>query len=123
MQRDDVDLAQPARTRSVTTLVAPIGLVAALVANTAYVATKLGVREEKLDTVVASVGEIKAEMYRHTDAEKDREVVNLKIDNLTRRVEVLEAARARQVQIVQARQEKQEDDLLSRAWRSISGGK
>lgn len=120
MKRDDIELARPAA-RSVTTLVAPLGLVAALVANTAYVATRLGVREEKLDQVVASVGEIKAEMYRRTDAEKDREVINVQIADLTRRVEVLEAARQRQVQVVQARQDKQEDDLLSRAGRWLSG--
>ena len=104
-----------------TTLVAPLSLVAVLIANTAYVATKLGVREEKLDQVVTTIGEIKAEMYRRTDAEKDREVVNIRIDDLTRRVEVLEAARQRQVQVVQTRQEKQEDDLFSRAGRWLSG--
>ncbi len=101
----------------------PLGMVAVVVANTAYLGVRLGSREEKLDTVATSVGKIEAEMYRRTDAEKDRQVIDLKIDNLDRRVSILESARQHQVSVVQARQEKQEDDILSRAWHSIAGGK
>jgi hypothetical protein len=103
----------------------PIGLAAVVIAQAVYVSVHvsdwMGRRDEKLDEVVGTVTEIKAEMYRRSDAEKDREVLNLKVDNLTRRVEVLEAARQHQVALAQQRQEKQEDDLLTRAGRWISG--
>jgi len=102
-------------------MVVPIGLVAIVVANTLYVGLSQGRKDEKLDTVVDSVKEIKTEMYRRSDAEKDREVVNVKLDGLERRVTILEAAREHHVAVVTARVEKQEDDLLTRAQHWLIG--
>lgn len=117
----DVGDASPRAGRSLGHMVIPIGLAAAVVAQTAYLGVRLGSREEKLDAVALSVVEIKTEMYRHSDAEKDREIVNVKLDGLDRRVSILEAAREHHVSVVTARVEKQEDDLLSRASRWIAG--
>jgi hypothetical protein len=120
MQRDAVDLSPP-RNRSIGTFVVPIGLVAIVVANTLFVGLSLGRRDDKLDTVVDSVKEIKTEMYRRSDADKDREVVNVKLDGLERRVTILEAAREHHVAVVTAKVEKQEEDLLTRAGRWLTG--
>jgi len=109
-------------------MVVPIGLVAIVVANTLWVGMHEGRKDEKLDAVVesaketkADMKEIKAEMYRRSDAEKDREVVNVKLDGLERRVTILEAAREHHVAVVTARVEKQEDDLLTRAQHWLIG--
>ncbi len=120
--RENLDFdVQPRAGRSVAGMVVPIGLAAIVAAQTAYLGVRLGSREEKLDAVALSVVEIKTEMYRHSDAEKDREIVNVKLDGLDRRVSILEAAREHHVSVVTARVEKQEDDLLSRASRWIAG--
>ena len=122
MHRDDVDLSPP-RSKSITTLVVPIGLavavIAAAVANSAWVSFSAGRRDEKLDTVVESVKEIKAEMFRRSDAE----VLNVKINDLERRVGILETARQQHVDRVTAKVEKQEDDILTRAQHWLTGGK
>lgn len=115
----DVDVGASPRSKSISTLVVPIGLVGVVVANTLWLGFSAGRRDEKLDTVVDSVKEIKTEMYRRSDAE----VLNVKITDLTRRVEVLEAARQRQVQVIQARQDRQEDDILTRAQHWLIGTK
>jgi hypothetical protein len=109
--------------RSIGALAVPIGLVGVVVANTLWVGLSLGRRDDKLDTVVESTKEIKAEMYRRDDAMKDREIINVKLDGLERRVTILETARERHVAVVTARVEKQEDDLLTRAQRWLSGSK
>jgi hypothetical protein len=121
MHREDAAVLAPARGKSISTMVVPIGLVAIVVANTLYVGLSQGRKDEKLDTVVDSVKEIKTEMYRRSDAEKDREVVNVKLDGLERRVTILEAAREHHVAVVTARVEKQEDDLLTRAQHWLIG--
>jgi hypothetical protein len=121
MHREDAAVLAPARGKSISTMVVPIGLVAIVVANTLYVGLSQGRKDEKLDTVVDSVKEIKTEMYRRSDAEKDREVVNVKLDGLERRVTILEAAREHHVAVVTARVEKQEDDLLTRAQHWLVG--
>ena len=121
--RENLDFdGQPRAGRSVAGMVVPIGLAAIVAAQTAYLGVRLGSREEKLDAVALSVVEIKTEMYRHSDAEKDREIVNVKLDGLDPwRVSILEAAREHHVSVVTARVEKQEDDLLSRAQRWVIG--
>jgi len=117
MHRDDVDLSPP-RSKSITTLVVPIGLVGAVVANMLWVGFSAGRRDEKLDTVINRVEEIKSEMFRRSDAD----VLNVKIDNLERRVGLLETARQHHVDTVTAKVEKQEEDLLSRAQHWLVGG-
>jgi hypothetical protein len=119
----DVDESRPPRVRSVMITAVPLAVVGALLAQTAYISDRLGSREEKLDGVASSVAEIKTEMYRRTDAEKDREIVNVKLEGLERRVTILEAAHEHHVAIVTARVEKQEDDLLTRASHWLVGGK
>lgn len=116
----DIDVGSPSpRGRSVSTLVVPIGLVAAFIANTLWLGFSAGRRDEKLDTVVDSVKEIKTEMYRRSDAE----LLNLKIQNLEKRVDALEAARQHHVDAVTAKVEKQEEDLLTRAQHWLIGTK
>jgi len=108
--------------RSITAMVVPIGVVvaviAAAVANSAWVSFSAGRRDEKLDNVVEAVKEIKTEMYRRSDAE----VLNVKMDSLDKRVTVLEAARQQHVDRVTAKVEKQEDDILTRAQHWLTGG-
>jgi glycine cleavage system protein P-like pyridoxal-binding family len=116
MQRDQVNLSPP-RHRSVLTLVFPIGLVAVVVANAVWVSFSAGRRDDKLDNVVDAVKEIKTEMYRRSDAE----ALNVKLDYLERRVTVLEAARQHHVDVVTAKVEKQEEDLLTRAQHWLTG--
>ena len=125
MKRDDIDIAQP-RAKSISTLVVPIGVVvavigvmAAAVADAAWVSFSAGRRDDKLDNVVDAVKEIKTEMYRRSDAE----VLNVKMESLDRRVTILEAVHQRRVEVVTAKVEKQEDDLLTRAQHWITGGK
>lgn len=112
----------PARARSATAFVVPITVVAVVLAQTVLVSMWLGGHAEKWDAAADTVKEIKAEQYTQSDAAKDRQVINLQIADLTRRVEVLETARQHQVSVVQARQEKQEEDFLTRAGRWLSGG-
>lgn len=125
MKRDDIDISPP-RTKSISTLVVPIGVVvavigvmAAAVADAAWVSFSAGRRDDKLDNVVDSVKEIKTEMYRRSDAE----VLNVEMKNLDRRVTILETARQQHVDRVTAKVEKQEDDILTRAQHWITGGK
>jgi hypothetical protein len=119
----DVGEAMPSRGRSVVTMAVPVAVVGALLAQTAYIGVRLGSREEKLDGVASSVAEIKTEMYRRTDAEKDREIVNVKLEGLERRVTILEAAREHHVAVVTAKVERQEDDLLTRASHWLTGNR
>jgi len=122
MKRDDVDISSP-RTKSIATLVVPIGLVVAVlsaaVADAAWVSFSAGRRDDKLDNVVDAVKEIKTEMYRRSDAE----ALNLKVEFLDRRVTALEAVRQHHVDVVTAKVEKQEDDILTRAQHCLIGGK
>jgi len=118
MKRDDVDITPP-RTKSIMALVLPVGSVAIVVVNTLFVGVSFGRRDDKLDNVVDAVKEIKTEMYRRSDAE----VLNVKMESLDRRVTILEAVHQRRVEVVTAKVEKQEDDLLTRAQHWITGGK
>jgi len=77
----------------------------------------VGQRNDKIDNVVESVKEIKSEMYRRSDAE----VLNVKMDNLDKRVTVLETARQQHVDRITTKVEKQEDDLFTRAQHWITG--
>jgi hypothetical protein len=118
MKRDDGDLSLP-RTKSLLSMVVPIGSVAIVVVNTLFVGVSFGRRDDKLDNVVDAVKEIKTEMYRRSDAE----VLNVKMNDLDRRVTILETVRQHHVDVVTAKVEKQEDDILTRAQRWIAGGK
>ena len=100
-------------------MVIPIGSVASVAVSTILLGVSFGRRDDKLDNVVDTVKEIKAEMYRRSDAE----VLNVKLGDLDRRVSILESVHQRRVEVVTAKVEKQEDDLLTRASRWIAGGK
>jgi hypothetical protein len=117
----DVDVGEPpgppSRNKSILTLVVPIGLVAVVVVNAVWVSFSAGRRDDKLDNVVDAVKEIKSEMYRRSDAE----VLNVKMDNLDKRVTILEAIRQHHDDRVTAKVEKQEDDLFTRAQHWITG--
>ena len=119
LREADNDSEPAPRARSIATLVVPIGLVAAFVANTWWVSFSAGRRDDKLDNVAESVKEIKTEMFRRSDAE----VLNVKMDNLERRVSILETARQQHVDRVTAKVERQEDDLLTRAQHWLTGKK
>jgi hypothetical protein len=114
----DVGDAQP-RGKSISTLVVPIGLVGILGANMLWIGFTIGHKDDKLDNVVDAVKEIKTEMYRRSDAE----VLNVKLDGLDKRVSALEAVHQRRVEVVTAKVERQEDDLLTRAQHWLTGAK
>ena len=123
LREADLDVGEPRgprspRAKSILALAVPIGSVAIVAVNTFWVGAALGRRDDKLDNVVDTVKEIKAEMYRRSDAE----VLNVKLDNLERRVTTLEAVRQQHVDRVTAKVEKQEDDLLTRAQHWLTGG-
>jgi len=107
-----------ARTKSITALVFPIGVVASIIGGAVAISFAVGQRNEKFDNVVEVVKEIKTEMYRRSDAE----VLNVKMDSLDKRVTVLETARQQHVDRVTAKVEKQEDDILTRAQHWLTGG-
>jgi len=117
----DVDVGDPpgspSRNRSIMALVFPVGVVASIIGGTAVISFIVGQRNDKIDNVVESVKEIKTEMYRRSDAE----VLNVKMDNLDKRVTALETVRQRTVDRVTAKVEKQEDDLFTRAQHWITG--
>jgi len=116
MKRDDVDLAPPRK--SIMSLVVPAGSVAIVVVNSLFVGLAFGRKDEQLANVVDAVKEIKTEMYRRSDAE----ALNLKVEFLDRRVTALEAVRQHHVDVVTAKVEKQEDDILTRAQHWLTGG-
>ena len=117
----DVDLGEPvgqrSRSKSIMALVFPIGVVASIIVGAVVISFAVGQRNEKFDNLADSVKEIKTEMYRRSDAE----VMNVKMDNLDKRVTVLETARQQHVDRVTAKVEKQEDDLFTRAQHWITG--
>jgi hypothetical protein len=117
----DVDVGEPpgrsSRSKSIMGLVFPIGVVVSIIGSAVVISFAVGQRNDKLDNVVEAVKEIKSEMYRRSDAE----VLNVKMDNLDKRVTVLETARQQHVDRVTAKVEKQEDDLFTRAQHWITG--
>jgi len=117
----DVDVGDPpgspSRNRSIMALVFPVGVVASIIGGAAVISFAVGQRNDKLDNVVEAVKEIKAEMFRRSDAE----ALNIKLDYLERRVTALETARQQHVDRVTAKVEKQEDDLFTRAQHWITG--
>lgn len=117
----DVDLGEPVGQRSpsksIMALVFPIGVVVSIIGSAVVISFAVGQRNDKLDNVVESVKEIKAEMFRRSDAE----ALNIKLDYLERRVTALETARQQHVDRVTAKVEKQEDDLFTRAQHWITG--
>ncbi len=120
----DVDVGESgrgsvqARTKSITALVFPIGVVVSILGGAATISFALGQSHDELRNVVDAVKEIKTEMYRRSDAE----ALNLKVDFLDRRVTALEAVRQHHVDVVTAKVEKQEDDILTRAQHWLTGG-
>jgi len=115
MKRDDEAAVLPQRRKSILAMVVPVSSLGAL----AVVCLQVGRRDDKLDNVVDTVKEIKAEMYRRSDAE----VLNVKIVNLEHRVDALEAAHQHRVDVVTAKIERQEDDLLTRTQRWLLGNR
>lgn len=117
----DVDVGEPVGQRSpsksIMALVFPVGVVASIVGGAAAISFTVGQRNDKFDNLVEVVKEIKTEMYRRSDAE----VLNVKMDNLDKRVTILETARQQHVDRVTAKVEKQEDDLFTRAQHWITG--
>jgi len=117
----DVDVGDPpgrrSRSKSIMALVVPVGVVASIIGGAVVISFAVGQRNDKLDNLVEAVKEIKSEMYRRSDAE----VLNVKMDNLDKRVTILETARQQHVDRVTAKVEKQEDDLFTRAQHWITG--
>ena len=107
-----------ARTKSITALVFPIGVVVSIIGGAATISFALGQSHDELHNVVDTVKEIKSEMYRRSDAE----ALNLKVEFLDRRVTALEAVRQHHVDVVTAKVEKQEDDIITRAQHWLTGG-
>jgi len=107
-----------ARTKSITALVFPIGVVVSILGGAATISFALGQSHDELHNVVDTVKEIKSEMYRRSDAE----ALNLKVEFLDRRVTALEAVRQHHVDVVTAKVEKQEDDIITRAQHWLTGG-
>lgn len=82
---------EPPRARSVANLALPLQLVGILIAQAVMIVLWLDHRFTSLEADIQEQGkELRAEMYRPMDAEKDREMCNLRIDGMARRIDVLE---------------------------------
>jgi hypothetical protein len=86
----DVGEDKPPPHWSVAGLGVPLPMVAVLLAQTVAVVLWVGKQSDKLDTVLESQKEIKAEVYHSADATRDLALRDDRIAQLTRRVELLE---------------------------------
>jgi hypothetical protein len=90
--RVDIDVGEdkPRGHWSIAALGVPLPIVATLLAQTVAVVLWVGKQSDKLDTVLESQKEIKAEVYHSADATRDLALRDDRIAQLTRRVELLE---------------------------------
>lgn len=116
MKREDFDIET--RPAMATRLVIPVTVVAVVLAQTVFVSVWFGRRDDKLDTVIETVREIKASQYTQGDAAKDLALMHSEISEVRRRVEVLEQQRRQMAAALSDR----EDGFWSRT-RWLGGSK
>jgi hypothetical protein len=87
----DVDTGKPERRPwSITAMSLPVPVVAVLLVQTVSLVLYFGSQGTKLDSVIESNKEIKAELYKQGDATRDLALRDDRIAELTRRILILE---------------------------------
>jgi hypothetical protein len=89
----EAEFARPARQWSIAALGVPVPMALAMFAQVVLLVLWVGRQSDKLDTLIESQKELKAEIYKQPDALRDLALRDDRIGELARRVQLLEQSR------------------------------